>query len=704
MKDFYFELPSTNDGRVRRSKIKNQDKGLEGLGTKRCFSIRSPRTITTAPSSYDQDEDFFPLRSVDKKGEHSGPSLANSFDQSGDTSDTSDLLLKHSSPQQKRGFTNERIFCSSASGDERYESLSSPKNDSRKIVETFSPQSKSDPSEKDQTPGCLLSMPISKDRSHRRRLQEERGGVKTHTYQGEQEVAGYRGQEAQIQKDSALETPYLQFSVEGPALRVFESSFAGQRVQKKESNNSSIDLGSTLNDEKIRITERIQNKREGIEQTLIRPEKMDNLASTKRVNSNHSHPYVLNTPILRTLTRNSGGSKAVTQKNLDNKRVENSAFRFQKPKCKTMIDRDTIKNSNSYITPKKSIQKKIREGGNSLASTVQQTLGFTEKKAPLKLLLMKNDPFGDSINGENSSITSTSTSSTENLNHIMEDILQDFQPTTRPNNNNSNFETGNIVDVYKLSKKAQSYVQRGEYDLALISFERVMTMYRKVYGKIHPLVACTYHNLGIVHSHRADLSSQDTSEQNLSRQQALKCFQSAARIARDTLGENHPNVAASLVKTGFLLLHSGRYKAARTTFEEALRIRLNYFENDPNLPIANLYNNMGICELHLQNFPNSNKYLNKALEIQRHILYEERSQSTEEQLRSRLLEIADTLSNLGGLGMELISKEGPEENIVSMAEAQFEESNKIRSSILGSYHPLTIQAKNLYQKIKLMSH
>jgi hypothetical protein len=188
------------------------------------------------------------------------------------------------------------------------------------------------------------------------------------------------------------------------------------------------------------------------------------------------------------------------------------------------------------------------------------------------------------------SVKSASTRSSENLRSMMGDLLSDEASdmpipaeklTKQPN-------------VNEMALAAQNSVEQGDYDVALTLFGKVLDFYLKQYGERHPLVASAYHNMGMVHALRSDLLLEGTLQQTHVRQQALECFQRAARTARDSLGKNHPNVAVSLVKIGFLLLQERQFNPALVTFEEALRIRTTHYVDNPHHPlIANLHNNIG---------------------------------------------------------------------------------------------------------------
>lgn len=208
-------------------------------------------------------------------------------------------------------------------------------------------------------------------------------------------------------------------------------------------------------------------------------------------------------------------------------------------------------------------------------------------------------------------------------------------------------------DLDRINALAMEQVHTGDYERALAAFTQVLEIQRRAHGEVHPAVASAHHNLGTVHAKRAAVLKEDSRSQKHCRSQALECFQTAARVARDSLGKNHPNVAVSLVRIGFLLLQSRQYGNAVVTFQEALRIRLVYYGPSHGL-VANLYNNLGVCHMHLQEFDKGKQQLEHALIMQRQIVKESTEDSWVHQL-----ELAETLFNIGGLYLEWIRREGP---------------------------------------------
>ncbi|GAX28176.1 hypothetical protein FisN_35Lh030 [Fistulifera solaris] len=250
-------------------------------------------------------------------------------------------------------------------------------------------------------------------------------------------------------------------------------------------------------------------------------------------------------------------------------------------------------------------------------------------------------------------------------------------------------------DLDTINALAMEQVKSGDYDQALVSFTQVLQIQQRAHGGVHPTVASAYHNLGTVHAKRAALLKEESRSQKHCRSQALECFQAAARVARDSLGKNHPNVAVSLVRIGFLLLQSRQYTNAVVTFQEALRIRIVCYGPKHGL-VANLYNNLGVCHMHLHDFEKGKQQLEQALEIQRHIVQENTSWV-------HRLELAETLFNIGGLCLEWIRREGPHVGRAKEAVSIFQESLNIRSEILGPNDPTVVQIESLIDVARSVS-
>ena len=193
-----------------------------------------------------------------------------------------------------------------------------------------------------------------------------------------------------------------------------------------------------------------------------------------------------------------------------------------------------------------------------------------------------------------------------------------------------------------------------------------------------PAVASAYHNLGTVHSKLASTLPEDSFAQQQAQQLALQSYQGAARIARDSLSPKHCNVAVSLVRISFLLLQSKEYEKAVVTFQEALRIR-NLAYGLKHALVANLYNNLGVCQMYSGEFDDSRQALDHALGSQRTNM--QGAEKNDESFWSVALEVADTLFNIGGLCLEWIRKREPDIGQTQEADTEraFEEALQVLS-------------------------
>jgi tetratricopeptide (TPR) repeat protein len=252
-----------------------------------------------------------------------------------------------------------------------------------------------------------------------------------------------------------------------------------------------------------------------------------------------------------------------------------------------------------------------------------------------------------------------------------------------------------IMDnIEALNSLAMDHIRNGEYENSLAVLNHILKVQQERYGEVHPANAGIYHNMGTVQAKRASAiaTAAGESEQRHCRAQAVSCFQAAARIARDSLGPTHPNVAVSLVRIGLVLLESRQYHNALLTFKEALRLRMCAFGPQHRL-VANVYNNMGLCCAQIGSFKEAKEYLNAAITIQRKLAVEV---GTDQEL----LELADTLFNLGGLNMEWIRQEGPAASRVNEAESCFTEVLQVRTRVAlcglifrSSFNHLLLRAK-----------
>jgi len=341
--------------------------------------------------------------------------------------------------------------------------------------------------------------------------------------------------------------------------------------------------------------------------------------------------------------------------------------------------------SDNSVRRKNNTKSNAREPTTNVSSMLEQFMQDLQQKLQLPNILNLTDT-------EGSKEQQTRNQSEQELDSQEKDSQQNHSekeiPVNTPQdspNESSSMSPPVMENIEALNTLAMQHVKSGEYDNAVHVFSRVLNLQRRHHGNApHPAVASAFHNLGIVHAKRSALLLQDSQQQRHVRAQALACFQAAARTARDSLGPLHPNVAVSLVRIGLLLLESRQYYNAMLTFKEALRLRLIIYGGGHRL-VANLYNNLGLCSVHLGSFREGKEYFCAALDIERRLVYDSNpdgSHDTDDvQLTQDKLELADTLFNLGGLCLEWMRRSGPDTKKAIDAEEAFAEALSVSQTL-----------------------
>ncbi len=247
-----------------------------------------------------------------------------------------------------------------------------------------------------------------------------------------------------------------------------------------------------------------------------------------------------------------------------------------------------------------------------------------------------------------------------------------------------------------LSANASRYMSSGSYSDALNSFQHLLKCQVSALGEANPLVASSYHNIGIVYT-KCALVAKSIVDEEMCNALALQSFQDAASVARQALGPNHPNVAVSLVRIGLILLQAGHYSEAIVTFQECLRIRQNALGGEHFL-VARVFNNLGVAHLHIDDYELSLKEFESACSIHRlaldNILKECNNDTTDVKVCQAELELADSLSNIGSICLDWVEKNGEsnhlnkQSDLCKKAVTAFNEAISLRINHLGKEHEL----------------
>jgi tetratricopeptide (TPR) repeat protein len=622
---------------------------LPHLGTKkkkRTLRISSSAASTADQSStadpfqlQDNDQQSLLNRNKQSRDAGNGPKVDWFMETMPEIEEEEDAMQQQQQQQQSRRTIDDLVTDASF-----VKNRSTP---TKSAVVAARPVTPSSASSNDPAPS-LLQFPAPQDRSHDARRFRTRSSGQMHAYQGELEPEGVRGQEATVLTTG---TGTSAASPEIP-LRSFDAS------------------GSNPS-----IGQRVSQRRQELQLQM----NSDHREQQEQQQSPSIKPPRIVTP------RNDGSNAHDSRRIATSTRQRDDSFNSFSEVVNSNVA-EIAKEQSALQSPQKDVHPVNRmeralpgTSVNLKAIHREEDHGHELADPPTPL----SSPSG--IKDQEQSPVPTTPTDTS---------IGSFRQSAPVNVDDSSFEDPN-QHIQGIHAMAMEHVMRGEYDMALQAFTQVLRVYLDQYGRAHPLTASAYHNLGTVHTKRAGLLLDHTMHQRHCREQALLCFQAAARSARDSpqLGPNHPNVAVSLVRIGFLLLQSRQYQNAVITFDEALRIRLNHY--GPTHPlVANLYNNQGVCHMHLQNFSVGRRYLQQALDIQKELLNQEEDSAT------ALLELADTLCNIGGLNLEWIRQQGPDARHALDAESSFLEALEIRTKVLGEQHPLTNQVRSLHDMVR----
>ena len=151
---------------------------------------------------------------------------------------------------------------------------------------------------------------------------------------------------------------------------------------------------------------------------------------------------------------------------------------------------------------------------------------------------------------------------------------------------------------------ACSYHYLGEVQAYMLDNERATFSLKKaanIRAKLHDdseIAACTYNNLGIVQLRIGDLNG------------ALESLQKASRLNEELL-KAHPNTACTFHQLGFVLLEIGHNEAALRAFKKAAHIR-SHLPGVPVKDKACSYHKLGVAQLRTGDLKGALESLQKA--------------------------------------------------------------------------------------------
>jgi tetratricopeptide (TPR) repeat protein len=177
------------------------------------------------------------------------------------------------------------------------------------------------------------------------------------------------------------------------------------------------------------------------------------------------------------------------------------------------------------------------------------------------------------------------------------------------------------IELYRLAELAQSdeifieigdalgdrWREQGRYRDAILKWENVLEMSRKLLGTEHPDVASSLNNLA------AFYFSQRRYEE------AEPLYQQALEVLRKLLGTEHPRIASSLNNLAGLYSSQGRYEEAELLYQQALEM-LRKLLGTEHPDVASSLNNLASLYYDQRRYEEAEPLYRKALEMFRKLL------------------------------------------------------------------------------------
>ncbi|CAF1337668.1 unnamed protein product [Adineta steineri] len=143
---------------------------------------------------------------------------------------------------------------------------------------------------------------------------------------------------------------------------------------------------------------------------------------------------------------------------------------------------------------------------------------------------------------------------------------------------------------------------QGEYQEALIYYEKSLAIDQKTLPSNHLNLAFSYNNIGLVYDDMGDYPK------------ALTYYEKALAIKQQSLPSNHLNLGASYNNIGVVYDNMGDYPKALSNYEKALAIQQQSLpSNHPDLGMS--YNNIGLVHENMGNYTKAHSFCERAVQI-----------------------------------------------------------------------------------------
>lgn len=221
----------------------------------------------------------------------------------------------------------------------------------------------------------------------------------------------------------------------------------------------------------------------------------------------------------------------------------------------------------------------------------------------------------------------------------------------------------------------------GKYARAIKVFESILSALLDRYGEEHHRVGSALHNVAVANLRSGLLDD------------ARDAIEEAVRIRKQTLGDDDPQVADSLVEYGIILLSMKKYKKSISVFEDALELReLELCEaeeaehkREAKLKKAKILHNIGCVNFEIKNYDEAWRNYMQAIQEQKQIFapsWKTAFGLLEKSSKPGRLTMASTICNKAYIEVE---QEKYEDAI-----ATFKESLKIQKTLLEADNKLIL--------------
>ena len=146
------------------------------------------------------------------------------------------------------------------------------------------------------------------------------------------------------------------------------------------------------------------------------------------------------------------------------------------------------------------------------------------------------------------------------------------------------------------------YYKMKEFPKALFYFQLSLSIKEQIFPLDDIEIAVSYNNLGVIYMELDNL------------ERALKYLEISLSIRREKFGNNHPDTATTYNNIASVYLKENKVNNARDYFERALKIREKIL-GEQHLDTAMTYYGLGMLEVHLKNYEEAFRNLNKAFEV-----------------------------------------------------------------------------------------